>query len=116
MSAETLASVKRRTRSRFSDVAVVTGPLLPLAGRCSRMRRAGPLQRAVDRGDAGLEQGGGLLGRPAEHVAQDQRGALARRQELDRGEEGELDRLARDDHRVRLVAPSAATSSSSRSG
>ena len=57
---------------------------------------ARPLHCAVGRGDARLEECGGLRGRPAEHVTRDQRGALARRQHLERGEERELDRLALD--------------------
>ena len=44
-----------------------------------------------------------LVGRPAEHVAHDQRRPLARRQHLQRREERELDRLALDGDRVRLV-------------
>ena len=39
----------------------------------------------------------------AEHVAQDQRGSLARRQHLHRGEERQLDGLPPDDHRVGLI-------------
>ena len=58
----------------------------------------------------------GLRRRPAQHVAQDQRGALAGGSSCIDGEEGELDRLARDDHGVRLAPRVGATSSSSRSG
>ena len=54
-------------------------------------------------GDARLEQRRRVLGRPAEHVAQDQHRPLSRRQVLDRGEERELDRLARDDDGAGLV-------------
>ena len=66
-------------------------------GDLSRLdRRAGALQRAVDRGDAGVEQLGGLAGLPAQHLAQDQRGPLARRQVLERGDERQAHRLVRD--------------------
>ncbi len=57
-------------------------------------RGAGPLQRAVDRGGRGVEQLGDLGGLPAQHLAQDQRTALAGGQVLQRGDEGEADRLA----------------------
>ena len=43
-------------------------------------RRAGPLQGAVDRRDAGAEQLGDLGRRPLQHLAQDQHGALVGRQ------------------------------------
>src|SRR5712692_1363329 len=42
-------------------------------------RRARPLQRAVDRCHAHAEELGDLLGLPAQHLAQDQGGSLARR-------------------------------------
>ena len=41
-----------------------------------------------------LERLGDLAGREAEHLAQDERGALARRQELQGDDEGQLDALA----------------------
>ena len=44
-----------------------------------------------------------LAGRPAEHVARDERGPLPGRQHLHRGQERELDRLSLDDDRVGLV-------------
>ena len=56
---------------------------------------AGALQRGVDRGDAGVEQLGDLGRLPAQHLAQDQHRALARRQVLERVDEGEPQRLAR---------------------
>jgi hypothetical protein len=62
-----------------------------------------PLQSAVDGGNACLEQRSCFLSRPAEHVAHDQHRSLARRQQLDRGEERDLDRLPGHDHDVRLV-------------
>ena len=71
------------------------------------------LQRAVDRRLGRLEQLGGVPRAPAEHVAQDQHGARARRQVLDRDHERELDRLARDDLGVGLVVGRDRSSSSS---
>jgi hypothetical protein len=59
-----------------------------------RQRGAGPLQRAVDRGDAGAEQVGDLLGGPGEHVTQDQHGPLGAGQQLQGGDEGQGDALA----------------------
>ena len=56
-------------------------------------RRPRPLQRAVGAGEGGLEELGGLGGRPAEHVAQDEHGTLAARELLDRGQERELHAL-----------------------
>ena len=62
----------------------------------------GALQRGVDRGDGGLERLGDLRGRPAQHVAQDQHRALPGRQVLQRGDEGEPDRVALGDHDRRV--------------
>ena len=53
-----------------------------------------PLERAVDRGDARVEQLGDLAGLPAQHLAQDQHRPLAGRQVLERGHEGQADRVA----------------------
>jgi hypothetical protein len=47
-------------------------------------RRAGPLQGAVGRRHAGLKQRGRLVRRPAQDITQDERGALAWRQDLER--------------------------------
>ena len=60
-------------------------------------RERGPraLERAVDRGDARVEQLGHLGGLPAQHLAQDQHGALAGRQVLQRGDERQADRVSR---------------------
>src|SRR5262249_59101822 len=55
--------------------------------------RPGTLEGAVDRRDARVESVGGLLGGEAEHLAEDQDGALVRRQQLQGRDEGELDRL-----------------------
>ena len=69
--------------------------LLLRTGRALALElRAGPLQGAVDRRDRGLEHLGGLPGAEAEHVAQEQHRALVGRQELERGDVGELDALA----------------------
>src|SRR5919204_610051 len=66
-------------------------------------RLARALQRAV-RGDYGrVDHRRRLTGAPAEDVAQDQHRPLAWRQVLDRDQEGELDRLARDDRLMRSV-------------
>ena len=64
---------------------------------------AGALQRAVRRGDAGAEQSGRLVGGPAEDVARDERRALPGWQQLHRRKERQLDRLALDGDRVRLL-------------
>ncbi len=57
------------------------------------------LEGGVDGGSGGVERLGGLGGRPAQDVAQDQHGALARRQVLQRGDEREPDGvLLGDDH------------------
>ena len=69
----------------------------PPRGKTVADRRPRPLERAVDRRDAELQHLGDLVGRPLEHVAHDQHRPLARRQQLDDGEERELDRLAGDD-------------------
>src|SRR5213078_5301558 len=73
-------------RVRYGDVSA---PLFQ-AGACA-------LEGAGDGGDRVVEHLGGLLRRPAEHVAQDQYGPLLRGQELDRGDECELDGFARDE-------------------
>src|SRR5205823_12255369 len=49
------------------------GPLGAGVRQVRLHRRPGPLQRAVGRGHAGAERRGGVAGRPAEHVAGDQR-------------------------------------------
>ena len=67
-----------------------------LGGVGLAQRRAGALQRAVDRRDGGLEQLGDLGRAPVEHLAEDQHGALLRRQVLQRGDEREPDRVALD--------------------
>jgi hypothetical protein len=52
------------------------------------------LQRAVDRGSRAAEQGRGFSGSSTEHIAQQDRGALARRQLLDGGDKSQPDGLA----------------------
>ena len=48
------------------------------ATSCGGERRPGPLERAVHRRDGRVEQLGDLVGLPAQHLAQDQHGPLAR--------------------------------------
>ena len=79
-------------------------------------RRARPLERAVDRGDGGVQQLGDLGAGPAEHVAQDQHGALAAGQPLDRGQQRELHALALRVAGGRVERPAAAASADSASG
>ena len=75
-------------RGRRLCLAQATGCLVGLqGGPC-------PLQRAVHRGLAGLQDARGLRGGEAQHVAQQQHGALPGRQQLDDGQEGQLDALA----------------------
>jgi hypothetical protein len=52
------------------------------------------LEGAVDGRLARLEHRGGVGGAEAEHVAEHEYGSLAGRQALERGDEGEPDRLA----------------------
>ena len=70
------------------------GGLLALLGKPLVDRLAGALQGAVHRGDGRLERLGDLAGREAEHLAQDQHGALVGRQVLERRDERQLDALA----------------------
>jgi hypothetical protein len=70
------------------------GRLLRALGQALVDRPAGALQGAVDRRDRRLERLGDLLPREAQHLAQDERGALVGRQVLQRCHEGELDALA----------------------
>ena len=67
-------------------------------------RGARPLERAVHRRDARVEQLGDLAGLPAEHLAQDQDRALLRRQALERRDERQADGLARDRDLGRIAA------------
>src|SRR5688572_9715501 len=66
-------------------------------------RRAGSLQRTVDRGDARLEKLGDLDRLPAEHLAEDEHRALPWRQLLERGDEGEPHGLAGADDLGRIA-------------
>ncbi len=63
----------------------------------------GPLQRAVDRGDAGVEQLGHLGGLPPQHLAEDEGRALAGRQPLEGGHERQADGLAGGGHVGRVA-------------
>ena len=98
-SARPCRSARRRRRSARAaprpprPPRATCRPALDVA-RLERRPRA--LQRAVDGGDARLEQLRDLARLPAQHLAEDQDRALARRQVLQRGDEREPDRLARD--------------------
>src|SRR5262249_11622646 len=52
-------------------------------------RAAGAFERAVDRVDGRVQHAGDFVGLIAEHLAQDQHGALASGQQLQRGHKGE---------------------------
>ena len=94
-SAASHAATKRSTSARTPAVPQ-RGELVGLADRRDALadRRPRPLQRAVGRGDGGLEHLRGLRGRELEHVAQQQDGALVGRQVLERGDERQLDAVA----------------------
>jgi hypothetical protein len=64
---------------------------------------AGALQRAGGRDTGGAEQVRDLAGTPAQHVAQQQGGPLARREVLQRGDEGQPGALAGHDHVGRVA-------------
>ena len=70
------------------------GRLLAALGEQVVDRLVRALQRAGDGGRGGVERLRDLGGREAEHVAQDQRRALARGQVLERRDERQLDALA----------------------
>jgi len=83
----------------------VRGPgVVGRAGLMGGERAACALQRAVDRGGAGAEQIGNLGGLPLQHFVQNQRRALACRQELQGGDESEPDGLASRELRGRIFA------------
>ena len=117
-----LQQLARRPRSTGARASGVTSRRVE--------RRPRPLQRAVHRRDARLEQLRHLGRLPAQHLAEDQHRALARRQVLQRGDERQPDRLARDRHLGRIAVgddpavgdrldpgrPRAARSGSRRSG
>ncbi len=68
--------------------------LLALLGQVVVDRLARPLQRAVDGCHRGVQRVRHLACREPEHLAHDERRALTRRQQLERGDEGQLDALA----------------------
>ena len=82
---------------------VARRPVEPVRGRCcfsvARARCSALFAAATLRSSSD----GALGRRPAEHVAQDQHRPLLRRQELDRRDERQLDRLPRDDLGLRLL-------------
>ena len=67
-------------------------------------RGPGPLQRRVHRRHGRVEQLGDLGGLPPQHLSKDQHGALARRQRLQGGDEGEPDRVLGRSHLGRVAA------------
>jgi hypothetical protein len=79
----------------------VTRPLDAPLREALLHRLARPLEGAVGRGYARVEQGRRLLRRQAQHVAEYQHRALGRRQVLDGRQEGELNRLPGDHRRIR---------------
>ena len=102
-SSRSCAAMNCSTSSRSSALGSRADHSARRGGQVRLHRGPGPLQGAVGRGDAGAERRGGLAGRPAEHVAGDQRRALPRRQDLERGQERQRDRLPRDGHRLGLL-------------
>jgi hypothetical protein len=100
-----LDGVHEPLKQRALGLAGMRGrrPIQPASRQLLLQRRPCALQGTVHRGNARVEQRGRLLGRPPEHVAEDQHGPLSRREELDRGQERDLDRLPGDDHRLRLI-------------
>jgi hypothetical protein len=78
-------------------------PLRPRLAETMPKRRPGPLQGAVRRDDTCLEKQCCLLGGPPEDVAEEEHGALSRRQVLDRRDERQLNRLPGHHHRARLL-------------
>jgi hypothetical protein len=72
-------------------------------GRYLGRSNAGALQQALDRDRGYVEQLGHVGRRPREHVAQDERGALARRQQLEPGDESEAHAVTHR-HHLRRVA------------
>lgn len=85
------------------DVLLAAGPVLPFGGQVRPHAGPGPLQRAVHRVDGVPEELRDVLGRPAEHVPQDQHGPWARREVLDGDQVGQFDRLPREGDGLRLV-------------
>ena len=83
-------SARRPTTPRAARAGAPAASRALAGARCSPRRRRVEQVRRLDR-------------RPTEHVPRDQRRALPRRQDLQGGQERELDRLALDDDRVRLV-------------
>ena len=92
-----------REQRPFLGARLPGGPLRAPRRQVLLHRRASALERAVRRRNARLEEGRRLTGRPAEHVAHDQCRALSRWQDLHRGQECQLDRLALHHHRIRLM-------------
>ena len=85
------AVAKRRARS-CSCVEPVGGDVVE--GRFSATALRARCRRALHRGRTGLQHRGDVSDREAEHVAQEQRRGLTRRETLQRGDERQLDRLS----------------------
>ncbi len=88
----------------LAQLAVAPGAersLLAALGQPGVDRGPRALQGAVDRGDRRVERLGHPARREAEDLAQDEHRALARREELQGGDERELDALAPLDPRLR---------------
>ncbi len=96
------ASMNCSSSSRSAAVGS-RAPLGAARGQVRLHRRPGSLQRAVRRGDTCAERRGGLASRPAEYVTGDQRRTLPRRQDLQRGQECQRDRLPLDDQGLGLL-------------
>ena len=97
------ASMKRSSSSRSSALGSPADHSARRAGRCSCIVARARWSALLAAATLVSSRRRRLGRRPAEHVADDQRRALSRRQDLQGGEERELDRLALDDDRVRLL-------------
>ena len=86
-----------------TGVLVAARPVLPFGGQVLAHAGARSLQCAVHGVDGVPEQLGDLLGRPPQHVAQDQHGPRSRCEVLDGDHVRELDRLPRDGEDLRLL-------------
>src|SRR4029450_11742327 len=77
-------------------------PFGPPRWQPSLKRDARPLQGAVDRRGADIQEPSGFSGRPAQHVTQDERRPLLRREKLNDCEERDFDRFAAQHDRFRV--------------
>ena len=87
----------------LGDAGILAGrPFGPPRWQPSLKRHARPLQGAVDRRGADIQEPSGFFGRPAQHVTQDERRPLLRREKLNDREEREFDRFAAQHDRFRV--------------